>query len=88
MRNRICITISFFQLCVFYGGLSRNRCSPFSMVSFLACACPNRSGAGAVDDSDRFEKVFDQYDISEVHEKFHGRLFDGLSSENVHFWCL
>ena len=31
--------------------------------------CPNRSGIGSFDYPDRFEQVFDQYDILEVAEK-------------------
>ena len=50
----------------------------FSMVSFFACLCPNRSGVDAIDNPDRFEQVFDQYDIPEDLEKnFHERPFDG-----------
>ena len=61
----------------------------FSIVSFFACTCPNRSGVGAIDNHDLFEDVFEQYDIPKAHEKnFPALLFDGLSSENVHFWCL
>ena len=29
-----------------------------------------------------------QYDITEVSEKFHTRIFNELLSENVPFWCL
>ena len=31
----------------------------FSMVSFFAYTCPNRSGADVIDNPDRFEQVFD-----------------------------
>ena len=41
----------------------------FPMVSFFACACPNRSGVGAIDSPDLFEQVFEQYDIPKVQEK-------------------
>ena len=41
----------------------------FPMVSFFACACPNRSGVGAIDSPDLFEQVFEQYDIPKVPEK-------------------
>ena len=41
----------------------------FSMVSCFACTCPNRSGVGAIDNPDRSEQVFDQYDIPEDPEK-------------------
>ena len=44
-------------------------------------------GVGAIDNPDCFEQFFDQYGISEPPKKFYGRRFDGLSSENVHFWC-
>ena len=57
------------------------------MVSFFASTCPIRSGVGAIDNPDHSGQFFEQYDISEVPEKnFLGQLFDGLSSENVHFW--
>ena len=32
--------------------------------------CPNQSGVGAIDNLDRFEQVFDQYDIPEAPENF------------------
>ena len=54
-----------------------------SMVSFFACTCPNRSGVGAIDNSDRFEQVFDQYDNPEDSEKISRRNFDGGPSERV-----
>ena len=57
------------------------------MINILACTCPNRSGVGAIDNPDRFEQVFNPYYILEVPEKIHARHFDGLSSENAHFWC-
>ena len=41
----------------------------FSMVSFFACTCPNRSRVHAIDNPVRFEQVFDQYDIPEDPEK-------------------
>ena len=56
------------------------------MVSFIASTCPNRSGVGALDNPGLLEQVFEQYDIPDVSEKnFRARLFDSLSSENVHF---
>ena len=42
----------------------------FSMVSFFAYTCPNWSGVGAIDNPDRSEQVFDQYNIPEDPEKF------------------
>ena len=41
----------------------------FSMVSFFAYTCPNRSGADVIDNPDRFEQIFGQYDIPEDPEK-------------------
>ena len=41
----------------------------FSVISFIACTCPNRSGVGVIDNLDRSEKVFDQYNIPEASEK-------------------
>ena len=58
----------------------------FSMVSFFASTCPIRSGVGAIDNPDHSGQVFEQYDTSEVPENFLGRLFDGVLSENLHFW--
>ena len=40
------------------------------MVSFFACTCPNWSGVGSIDNPDRFEQVFDQYDIPEALKIF------------------
>ena len=37
----------------------------------------------AIDNSDLFEQVYEKNDIAKVPE-----IFDGLSSENVHFFCL
>ena len=42
----------------------------FSMVSFFASTCPIRSGVGAIDNPDQSGQVFEQYDVSEVPEKF------------------
>ena len=41
----------------------------FPMVSLFACACPNRSGVGAIDSPDLFEQVLDQRYIPEDFEK-------------------
>ena len=71
----------------FRGGCGGIVVHLFSMVSFFASTCPIWSGVGAIIGPDQSGQVFEQYDISEVPEKnFLGRLFDGLSSENVHFW--
>ena len=40
------------------------------MTNILICRCPNRSGAGAIDDPDRFEQVPDQCYTPDVSEKF------------------
>ena len=51
---------------VFRGG----GCGPFwKVINIFACTCPNRSGAGAIDNPDRFEQVLDPYYILEVPEK-------------------
>ena len=42
----------------------------FSMVSFFASTCPIRSGVAAIDNPDQYGQVFEQYDVSEVPEKF------------------
>ena len=55
------------------------------MVSFIACTCPNRSVVGAIDNPGLLKQVFEQHDIPDVPEKISTRLFDSLSSENVHF---
>ena len=47
----------------------------FSMVSFLACTCPNRSRVGEIDSPDLFEQVFEQYDIPKVPEKISSQTF-------------
>ena len=41
----------------------------FSMASFLACTCPNRSRVGEINSPDLFEQVFEQYEIPKVPEK-------------------
>ena len=38
------------------------------MIDVFTCTCPNRSGVGAFDNTDRFEP-FDQYNIPEDPEK-------------------
>ena len=53
----------------FFRGNWCNRRPLFSMVLFFVCTRPNRSGFGAIDKSDWFEQVFDQYDIPEDPEK-------------------
>ena len=47
----------------------------FSMVSCLACTCPNRSRVGEIDSPDLFEQVFEQYDIPKVPEKISSQTF-------------
>ena len=44
------------------------------------------SGVGAIDTPDQSRQGFEQCDTSEVLEKVFSRLFDGLSSKNLHFW--
>jgi len=39
------------------------------MINILVYTSPNRSGAGAIDNPDRFEQVFDTYYIPEASEK-------------------
>ena len=39
------------------------------MVNIFAYMSPNRSGVGEIDNPDRFEQVFDTYDILKVPEK-------------------
>ena len=43
------------------------------MINLFACTCSKRSGAGAIDNPDRFEQVFDPYHILEVPEKIFTR---------------
>ena len=50
----------------------------FSMVSFFASTRPIRSGVGAIDKPDQSGQVFEQYDISEVPEKFSRTTFRWL----------
>ena len=45
-------------------------CGPFfKMINIFACTCLNRPGVGAIDNPDRFEKVFDTYYIPETSEE-------------------
>ena len=39
------------------------------MINIFACSFPNRSGVGAIDNTDRIEQVFDTYYIHEASEK-------------------
>ena len=50
----------------------------FSMVSFFASTCPIRSGVAAIDNPDQSGQVFEQYDVSEVLEKFSCTTFPWL----------
>ena len=72
-------------MCVFFRGASGAFRIHFLMVSFIVCTCPNRTRVGAIDNPGLLEQVFEQYDIPDVPEKFRARLFNSLSSENVHF---
>ena len=40
-----------------------------NMVNIFTCRCPNQSGVGAIDNSDRSEQVLDTYYIPEASEK-------------------
>ena len=44
------------------------------------------SGVGVIDSTDQSRQGFEQYDTSEILQKFFCRLFDGLSSKNSHLW--
>ena len=62
--------VFYLKKCVFFkGGCGGIVIQLFSMVSFFAYTCPNRSGADVIDNPDRFEQVFDPYYILEVLEK-------------------
>ena len=39
------------------------------MVNIFTCSCPNLSGVGAIDNSDRFEQFVDTQYIPEASEK-------------------
>ena len=69
MQNRkIC---NFQKICVFLfrGASGASGIHLFSVISFIACTCPNRSGVGAIDNPGLLEQVFEQYDIPDVPEK-------------------
>ena len=56
------------------------------MTNIFISRCPNRSGAGAIDDPDRSEQVPDQCYIPDFFlKKFRARRFDDPSSKNVGF---
>ena len=69
----------------FFRGLSRNHGPPF--FNGIVFRMYLSKSVGSFDNLDRFEQVFDQHDIPDPPEKFHGQLFDGMSSEKFHFWC-
>ena len=54
-----------------------------SLVSFVASTRLIRLAVGAIDIPNQSCQSFEQYDKSEVFEKFLGRLFDGLSSKHA-----
>ena len=57
---------AFNQLEIFLGGVM----GPFwTVINIFACTGPNWSRAGAIDNPDLFEQVFDTYYILEVPEK-------------------
>ena len=55
----------------------------FSMVSFFTCTRPNPSRVGAIDNPDRPEKAFDQYDITEDPEKIFTNAFSIVGHEKM-----
>ena len=59
----------------------------FSMVSFFASTCPIRLGVGAIDNPGRSAQVFEQYDVSEVPEKFFSDDFSTACRQKMFiFW--
>ena len=56
------------------------------MVSFFASTCPIQSGVGAIDNPDQSGQVFEQYDVSEVPEKFSRTTFRRLVVRKCSFF--
>ena len=54
----------------FRGGFCDIGIHLFSVISLIACTSPNRSGVGAIDNSDHFEHAFDPCYNPEVPEIF------------------
>ena len=59
----------------------------FEKCSASSHTCPNRSGIGAIDNFERFDKFlnFDPFCMRETSERFSSRHFDGPFSENYMF---
>ena len=53
----------------------------FEYGHIFTYTCPNGSGVGAIDRSDRSEHVSDPYSILEVLKKFHGQGLSDPSSK-------
>ena len=55
----------------------------FSLVSFFAYTGPDWSEYGAIDKPDRFEQVFDQYDIVEDSKKVFTQDFSMIDRQKM-----
>jgi len=84
MQNIILITCG---VGVFLGG--EGGCRPFwKMINIFAYTSPNRSGVGAIDNSDQFEQIFIHIISPRPLKKFSCTNFDGSSLENVSYKAL
>ena len=53
----------------FLGASGASGIHLFSVISFIACTCPNRSGVGAIDNPGLLKQVLQQCDIPDIPEK-------------------
>ena len=60
----------------------------FSVISFIGCTCPNRSGVGAIDNPGLLEQVFEQYDIPDVPEKDFEHYFSIVCRQKMFIFSL
>ena len=58
------------------------------MVSLIACTCPNRSGAGAIDNRGLLEQVYEQYDMPDVPEKDFEHYFSIVCRQKMFIFSL
>ena len=74
------LPINFFNICAFFfrGSFRDIGLLISSLRSFVAFTRPIRSGVSAIDSPDQSRQLFDQYDPSEVPEKFSRATFRWL----------
>jgi len=78
--------VDFVKICAFFRGTFRDIGLLLSSVtSFVASTRLIRSEVGAIDSPDQYRQLFDQYDPSEVPEKFSRVIFRWLVVKKCSF---